>query len=120
MNNKRLYVSTILGGILGVFCIIGAQARVSGGLLLLALWYNRLLMGLIVGLAAEWKIIPGKLNPYLRGLVIGGGVSLAFFLTSGFADWLSFLVGFGYGVILEFVASFFHKKKEPTPKPKAK
>ena len=55
MFTKRMQVCIAAGAILGVFCIVGAMVR-SGferdALYLFAFWYNRLLMGVVIGLAA--------------------------------------------------------------------
>jgi len=54
MLTKRLKICIATGAILGVFCIVGALVR-SGfqrdAIFLFALWYNRLIMGLMIGLA---------------------------------------------------------------------
>jgi len=107
---KRLLMSLASGAVLGIFCIIGPAARLGwdgNQLLIFALWYNRLLMGLLIGLAGNLKLIPGEWNWLLRGAVLGLVVSGAYFLTSGATDWVSFLAGIVYGVIIEFVLHRF-------------
>ena len=103
---KRLIIALGSGAVLGVFCIIGASVRLgwSGNqLLIISLWYNRLVMGLMVGLAANLKLIRGEFNWILRGAFLGLVVSAAYFLTAGASDWVSFLAGVVYGVIIEYV-----------------
>lgn len=106
--NKRLGVSVIAGAILGVFCIIGATVRGTGGanpgLYVLALWYNRVVMGLLIGLAGGLQLVERPWNAYLRGAVLGLLVSLAFFLSTGATDVVSFLAGVVYGVLIEWAA----------------
>jgi len=54
MLTKRLKICIATGAVLGVFCIVGAFVRSgfqSEAYLLFALWYNRLMMGLVIGLA---------------------------------------------------------------------
>jgi hypothetical protein len=106
--NKRLWVSVIAGAILGVFCIIGATVRGTGGanpgLYVLALWYNRVVMGLLIGLAGGLQLVERPWNAYLRGAVLGLLVSLAFFLSTGATDVVSFLAGVVYGVLIEWAA----------------
>jgi len=101
---KRMKVSLILGGLLGIVCIIGASVR-SGGeasvTFLFALWYNRVLMGLVIG--AAWKNI-GLAKALARGGFFGLLVSFAFYSATSFGDPVSFLAGVVYGVIMEFVA----------------
>jgi hypothetical protein len=108
MKQKRLVVSLVLGAVLGIVCILGASVRMGGiagrELFVLALWYNRVIMGLVVGLAGGLSLVPGKLNAVVRGAVLGLLVSLAFFLTSGLQDVTSFLAGIVYGVIIDVVA----------------
>jgi len=104
MLTKRLKICIATGAILGVFCIVGAFLR-SGfqrdSYFLLALWYNRLMMGLVIGLAVGnlgWPKLIG------RGAFFGLVVSLAFYLSTGFIDVVSFLAGIIYGIIIEYIA----------------
>ncbi len=106
MDKNRLKVSLISGAVLGIFCILGGSLRLGwqgNQLLLFSLWYNRLVMGLVIGLAGGLKLVDAKLNWLLRGAALGLGVSAAYFLTAGAGDWVSFLAGLVYGVIIEFV-----------------
>ncbi len=104
MFTDRFKVSLITGAILGVICIIGALVRSGGGLgfvYLFAFWYNRLLMGLVIGLLDGSHALSVLL---LRGVVIGLLVSFAFYSAIGFGDPVGFIAGIAYGVIIEFVA----------------
>ena len=104
--NKRLLLGVISGAILGIFCIIGASTRLGwegNQLLIFALWYNRLVLGLLIGLAGNLIIIKQDWNWILRGAGLGLIVSAAYFLTSGASDWVSFIAGVICGVIIEFV-----------------
>ena len=95
--NKRLLLGVISGAILGIFCIIGASTRLGwegNQLLIFALWYNRLVLGLLIGLAGN-LIISTLQTVSQRGA--------AYFLTSGASDWVSFIAGVICGVIIEFV-----------------
>jgi uncharacterized membrane protein (UPF0136 family) len=109
INKKRLIVSLIAGAILGVVCIIGAQLR-SGfekeiGYLF-AFWYNRLLMGLVIGLVSA---IPFK-KALIRGFILGVMISFAFYSATEFNDLIGFVAGAFYGIIIEYVAyQFGHK-----------
>lgn len=102
--NRRLLLATITGGLLGVVCIIGANLRFGGDLssaYLFGFWFNRLLMGVVIGL------LPVCDNPkyYLpRGVIVGLFVSFAFYSATEFLDLTGFLVGAVYGVIIEYVA----------------
>jgi putative flippase GtrA len=71
------------------------------------IWYNRLVIGILIGLAGNLIIVKSNWNWVLRGAVLGMIVSGAFFLTSGASDWVSFIAGIVYGVIIEFVLNRF-------------
>ena len=107
--SKRMKVSLLAGAALGVVCIIGALIRSggsSGAGFLFALWFNRLLMGMVIGSIHEKAERPGLI---LRGALIGLIVSFAFYSASGFGDVVSFLAGIVYGVIIEFAARRYAK-----------
>ena len=100
---KKLKVSIITGALLGIICIIGGGIRMgysSNGLYLFALWYNRLIMGILLGLT---KMYPGS-KGLIKGGFLGLIVSLAFYLSTGMNDHISFLAGIVYGVIIAAVA----------------
>ncbi len=104
MFTRRMLICVITGALLGVVCIIGSQVR-SGfemdAVYLFSFWFNRLLMGVVIGLA--WN----KLNTrqtLARGAVLGLLVSFAFYSSTGFVDHIGFIAGIVYGVIIEYVA----------------
>ena len=104
MMTKRIKVSLIAGAVLGVFCIVGALVRSGFQVeyyLLFSLWYNRLLMGLVIGLPWPKMGMPKLLA---RGAVVGLIVSFAFYSSTGFTDLVSFLAGIVYGVVIEYLA----------------
>ncbi len=106
MSKKRLLISVLSGAILGVFCVLGASYRLEGQynqLLLFSLWYNRVLLGLVIGLAGELTLFQGKLNSLVRGALLGLVLSAPFFFTTGASDWVSFLAGPVYGMIIELI-----------------
>lgn len=99
---ERMKKSLLAGALLGIVCVIGAYVRnnfsvdmyfVSG------LWYNRVIIGLVIG--SQTKILEKK-QALVRGAVLGLAVSLAFYITTGFADPMSFIAGIVYGVIIEY------------------
>ena len=111
MITKRLIVSIVTGIILGVFCIIGASARSgfqSEVSFLFSLWYNRLLMGLLIGLPWSKLSLPKSI---LRGAILGLAVSFAFYSADGFGDVVSFAAGIVYGMIIEAFAYKFGGNK---------
>jgi hypothetical protein len=107
---KRLLISLIMGAILGVVCILGAKVRYDNTLAnwyLFSFWFNRVLIGLVIGLV-QWKT-----NVYIRlarGLVLGLLVSFAFYSATNYLDLVGFLAGGAYGVIIEYVAYLLTKK----------
>jgi len=109
MFTKRVRVSVLTGAVLGVFCIIGALVR-SGAAApyLFALWFNRVLMGMVIGLFHEKASARAMV---LRGALAGLVVSFAFYSAAGYADAVSFLAGVPYGVIIEAVARRFGGEK---------
>ncbi|MBD3212003.1 MAG: hypothetical protein GF311_05270 [Candidatus Lokiarchaeota archaeon] len=119
MNTKRIGLATILGAVLGIFCILGASGRVGGWvgneILLIGLWYNRVIMGIIIGLAGEVILIKeGKyakwINSVLRGAILGLLVSLQFFLSTELLDWPTFLAGILYGIIIDILSTLITQR----------
>ncbi|MBS3811463.1 MAG: hypothetical protein KGY44_06340 [Halanaerobiales bacterium] len=104
MVNQRIKKSVLTGAVLGVFCIIGVgyrQGYSGNGLYLFAMWFNRIIMGMMIGLAGNW--LKGKF--VTRGLILGTLVTAAFFLSTGFRDVPGFLAGIAYGVIIDYIAT---------------
>lgn len=107
-NKKRLIIALLSGAVLGIFCIIGVGIRLGfegNELFLIATWYNRLIMGLVIGLAGGIALVDGRYNPLLRGLLLGTTISLALFLSTEMRDPLGFAAGIVYGAIIDIVAS---------------
>ena len=106
---KRMKISVLTGAFLGVFCIIGVGSRIGytgNELYLLGMWYNRVIMGLIVGLSKDIILIDNnRNNTVLRGLIIGTLVTTAIFLSTSFKDIPSYLAGVAYGIIIDYVST---------------
>jgi hypothetical protein len=104
MFTRRMLICIITGAILGVVCIIGAQVR-SGferdAVYLFSFWFNRLLMGIVIGLA--WSKL-NTIQAIARGALLGLLVSFAFYSSTGFADIIGFIAGIVYGIIIEYAA----------------
>ena len=120
MNYKRFGIATLTGALLGVLCILGASGRIGGWtgneVILVGLWYNRVIMGMIIGLAGNLIFFSGTptkkwLNTGMRGLIFGIIVSLQFFLSSDLLDWPTFLAGFAYGIVIDLLATALGVKK---------
>jgi hypothetical protein len=110
--SKRMLICIICGAVLGVVCIVGATLRSDSALefnYLLSFWYNRLLIGFVIGLAGRGKSLWIML---MRGALIGLLVSFAFYSSTGFQDPIGFAAGIVYGVIIESVAGRLQRAKE--------
>lgn len=100
---KRIITGIIVGSILGVFCIIGAQTRYEGivdGSYLFSFWLNRFLMGFVIALLPNCKVLWRLL---VRGAVIGLFIGFTFYSATDYYDLIGFLVSAVYGVIIAFV-----------------
>ncbi|MBE0526360.1 MAG: hypothetical protein IH631_05420 [Candidatus Thorarchaeota archaeon] len=116
---RRIGVAIIIGALLGVLCIIGVGSRIPGNysnvVYLTAVWYNRVIMGLMVGFAGGITIIKSDkeknfVNAIVRGLIIGVIVSSAtLFLSETILDWLGWLAGIAYGPIIDVIATLTEK-----------
>ena len=119
MNWKRVGIAVLVGALLGILCIVGVGARIPGGYLvnivfLIGMWYNRVIMGLVIGLAGEGVIIKGEqsrmwANAVVRGLIFGLLVSSAIFLSTEFRDLPALFAGIAYGLIIDIVATAFSR-----------
>lgn len=116
---KRIGLATLIGAVLGIFCILGASGRVGGWkgneILLIGLWYNRVIMGLLIGFTGNLQLIKKGnsskwLNPILRGAILGLLVSLQFYLSTNLLDPLSFLAGILYGIVIDLLCTLFTQK----------
>jgi len=108
---KRLLLATLIGALLGVFCIVGASLRYSGDaktIYLFSFWYNRLLMGFVLGLIPSIRNVKKLL---FLGLALGLFVSFAFYSSTGFYDHIGFAVGGVYGMIIMLVLYRYDKSK---------
>ena len=94
---------------MGLICVVGAHMRsdyTASPNFLFSLWYNRVIIGLVVG--APWAETIRK-KALLRGALLGLLVSFAFYSTTGFTEHISFVAGILYGLILEVWLSYREK-----------
>ncbi|MFW6064599.1 MAG: hypothetical protein ACOC8Y_03380 [Candidatus Natronoplasma sp.] len=108
MKKRRVGIGILAGALLGILCIIGVGWRVGfngNEMFLFAMWYNRVVMGLLIGLAYDVKFIDSDKNYIVRGLILGLVVTLAITFTSEFRDWPSFFAGLAYGPIIDWAAT---------------
>ena len=112
MKNKRLIIAIITGAILGIFCIIGISIRLGfagNELFILATWINRVILGLVIGLAPYYKIKKDTKNILFRGAFFGLIISGSFHLATAFKDTPGFIAGIVYGVIIDYIATKYEK-----------
>lgn len=98
---RRMKEALVGGALLGIVCVIGAYVRsgsTASSEFVFSLWYNRVILGLIVG--APWTKTTRK-KALFRGALLGLLVSFAFYSSTGFKDHVSFVAGILYGMILE-------------------
>jgi hypothetical protein len=112
MNTKRLLVGAGFGMLLGIFCILGVSQRIPTFVFndvsyLAAAWYNRVIMGIIIGLAGELELIKNSktANSILRGAIIGAIVSVEFGIFGQTLEIMFFFAGIMFGVINDFLTT---------------
>ncbi|MFW6026536.1 MAG: hypothetical protein ACOCRX_09355 [Candidatus Woesearchaeota archaeon] len=104
MNTNRMKRGILTATILAIICVAGVIIRTGyqgKRNYLLALFYNRFLMGIIISMMINKKGI----IVLIRGGILGFLVSLAFYLSTGFQDPIALVVGIAYGIIIDAVAS---------------
>lgn len=75
------------------------------------MWYNRVIMGMLIGFAGGMTLIKGSTeknlrNAIVRGLLFGILVSFAIFISTEFRDVPALFAGFAYGPIIDLVATW--------------
>ena len=127
VDYKRFIISVTSGAILGVLCIIGVGAR-EGYLgnvgYLIGIWAMRVVLGIIIGLAAGIILIKGEgwekwVNAGVRGTLFGLIVSAAVLLMDQYVGYTTFVAGIAYGTIIDLVATFFTREKKEKAKVEA-
>ncbi|MFO7809837.1 MAG: hypothetical protein R6V47_00495 [Candidatus Delongbacteria bacterium] len=109
---KRAIIGLILGAVLGVFCIIGVNTRMGDqvtGLFLFATWFNRVVMGLMIGFYTP--ATGNLLHSAVRGGLLGLIVSFSLYSATEFIDTPGFIAGIVYGVIIDVLATKFGGEK---------
>ena len=109
INWKRMVVALLLAGFFGIGCAYGtAGVEIPGFEItmpyLLTIFYSRLLMGLLIGLAGSVTLLNGKMaNAALRGGILGAVVSVGISFYGGAAIFIA--AGIVYGIITDVVAT---------------
>lgn len=121
MNYKRLITGLILGMILGIFCIIGVSLRLPDPvypnvvIYLMGAWYNRVVMGALIGLAGDIKIYGEKdsvINSLIRGIIIGAFVSVGFAFFQQTITITYLFAGIGFGALNDLITTKITKKNK--------
>ncbi|MBD3253484.1 MAG: hypothetical protein GF383_00245 [Candidatus Lokiarchaeota archaeon] len=109
----RMAICLVLGAIAGVICAIGtATAPIPAELrtieFLLYVWYNRLMLGFILGFADNITIIKNDYgNVIIRGAVIGGVFSLLMVIPAGISAISYLYAGIIFAIIIDLIATKF-------------
>lgn len=118
---KRLIVGTVLGAILGIFCVIGVSLRLpdpvypNATVYLIGAWYNRVVMGSLIGLAGGIKLYKNEdniLNSIIRGAIIGAFVSVSFSFLSQAIELTYFFAGIVWGLLNDLITTRLMKTQE--------
>lgn len=110
MSSKRLIIAILTGAVLGIFCIVGISIRLGfagNELFILATWVNRVVLGLVIGLAQYHKINNNIKSILFHGALFGFIISGSFYLATAFKDTPGFFAGIVYGVIINYIATRF-------------
>lgn len=108
INTKRIKISVALGVVAGAICLYETLTSNPGVLtlpVLATIFYDRVLLGFVVGIAYGLKI-----NQLIRGAIIGAAVSMLIAIPSGIVGG-ALLMGSGvvYGIIIDLVATKFSR-----------
>ncbi len=119
----RIVIATGLGMILGLICILGQSLRMpenplpNATIYLLGAWYNRVIMGILIGCADDWQFLKNKsLNAILRGAVLGALVSVSFGLLQQRIEIIYFLAGIVWGILNDTFTTWILQNWKKKPK----
>jgi hypothetical protein len=112
---KRMMTALILGATFGLFCAWATStAPIPAEWLtiefLIYIWYNRLILGFIIGYAENMKFIESKYgNAAIRGAILGTTISIILVIIPGLPAISYLWAGTIYGIIIDIVATKFSK-----------
>ncbi|MBD3230419.1 MAG: hypothetical protein GF329_19725 [Candidatus Lokiarchaeota archaeon] len=122
MNVKRLIISVILGVVFGILCATGAfilfQENTEIPNLIIYVtgaFYNRVIMGFLIGFADRLKIYKDKeniINSIIRGAVLGIIVSVGFAFFNVTLNVNFFIMGIIFGILNDIISTKFSKSEE--------
>jgi hypothetical protein len=112
MNLKRVLIATVIGALCGVYCAYGTATMddpnfVATTGILVSIFYNRVLIGFVVGIGDGINI-----HPVLRGGLIGAGVTMTMSIIplidgQPMGGLILLVFGIVYGIIADVVATRF-------------
>jgi hypothetical protein len=118
MHAKRFFIATLLGAIFGAICAYGTKSSSDAGTLgfvatsgiIGSVFYNRLLLGMFIGLFGGCK-----LHPIIRGAFVGIVVSMGLGITpllDGEPSGALIMSGAGavIGIIIDLITSWLAKE----------
>jgi hypothetical protein len=111
--NKRMVIGLLSGAVLGIFCIFGVKFRMGDqvdGIFLFATWFNRVIMGLMIGFYSP--ISNRIMHSVLRGALLGLLVSFSLYVATDFLDFTGFIAGIFWGVIIDIICTKYGISKE--------
>jgi hypothetical protein len=112
---NRMLIALGLGAIFGAFCAWATStAPIPAEWLtiefLIYIWYNRLILGFIIGYAEKIKFIESKYgNAAIRGAILGTILSVILIIISGLPAISYLFAGTIYGIIIDVIATKFSK-----------
>ena len=112
-NGKRMAIALVISIIAGIFCAWGTSAVMIPGLvitlpLLVTIFYARVLIGVIVGLFGNMRLVQSEsFNAILRGALAGLIVSPVISLYGGTEIMMG--LGMAYGAIADLIATKLSK-----------
>jgi len=104
-----MIIALVVASIFGVFCAYGTSMVEIPGFevtmpYLLTIFYSRVLIGFVVGLAEHQTILKNRLfNAALRGAIIGAILSVVISFYGGAIPFIS--AGIIYGIITDILAT---------------
>lgn len=119
MHAKRFVIATILGAVFGAFCAYGTKSSSDAGTLgfvatsgiIGSVFYNRMMIGMFIGLLGKCKP-----HPIFRGAIAGILISMGLGITpilDGNSMGGVILLGAGavIGIIIDLLTSWLAKEK---------
>ena len=118
MKIKRMIIALVVSGLFGIYCSYATYeylktAEIPGLIVtmeyLFTIFYNRLILGFVVGFAENISVIKKRLlNSIVRGAIIGAIISLGISFYGFFTGSYTFILfGILYGAVTDLLATKF-------------